>query len=103
LEGVKMAQNLARMLAKIKFDTRLLEQPRPKKLLIIPPHGEIGTTVAVLWGDGIRTEVSLKKDDIFDIKVGFALCLLKKMYTRKQYEKILSKAHLVGIAKDKTK
>ena len=57
--------------------------PTPEKVFIR------GNVTVVLWKDGTRTKSTCSKDDLFDPVVGFSRCLCKKVYSRKQFEKIM--------------
>lgn len=46
-------------------------------------------TTVVIWNDGTKTKTTCAKNDIFDEYLGFASCLLKKMYGKKVHGKRL--------------
>ncbi len=64
--------------------------PEIKKIIIR------GNRTIVLWADGTRTisTCDLTCGDTFDPEVGFALCVIKKMYGKKKYLRMLKKAQV---------
>lgn len=48
-----------------------------------------GRSTVVLWNDGTKTQSTASKNDIFDPEIGFAMCLMKKMFGKKVYGKKL--------------
>ena len=46
-------------------------------------------TTIVFWNDGTRTQSTASLNEIADPEVGFAMCLLKKLYGKKVYGKPL--------------
>ena len=46
-------------------------------------------TTIVFWNDGTRTQSTASLNEITDPEVGFAMCLLKKLYGKKVYGKPL--------------
>ena len=46
-------------------------------------------TTIVFWNDGTRTQSTASLSEISDPEVGFAMCLLKKLYGKKIYGKPL--------------
>ena len=46
-------------------------------------------TTVVIWNDGTKTKTTCAENDIFDEYLGFASCLLKKMYGKKVHGKRL--------------
>lgn len=56
-----------------------------------------GDTTIVCWKDGTKTKSTASIEDVVSPEVGFAMCLLKKLYGkkvygRKQYRRLLMKA-----------
>ena len=63
---------------------------RPKKIIFN------GLTTIVIWNDGTKTKSTCDAHDNFDEKIGFASCLLKKMYGNKVHGKRLFERMLSG-------
>lgn len=62
--------------------------PYPRKVIVR------GQTTVVLWSDGTRTKSTCSQDDKFDVTIGFSRCLCKKMFTKKQFEKVMRKVEI---------
>jgi len=63
---------------------------RPEKIIFN------GLTTIVIWNDGSKTKSTCDEHDNFDEKIGFASCLLKKMYGKKVHGKRLFDRMLDG-------
>ena len=50
--------------------------------------------LVVLWSDNTRTMSTCGNNDVFDPEVGFAICLAKKIYGKKKYQRMLKKAEV---------
>jgi hypothetical protein len=59
--------------------------PYPRKVITR------GQTTVVLWNDGTRTKSTCSIEDTFDPVIGFSRCLCKKLYPKKQFERIMKR------------
>ena len=73
-------------LAGIEFST--YTAPVPRRVIVR------GQTTVVIWNDGTRTRSTCAAEDTFDPVIGFSRCLCKKMFTRKQFDKIMRKVEM---------
>lgn len=64
--------------------------PRYKKVIVND------RTTIVLWNDGSKTRSTCAPEDTFDAKIGFAVCLMKKLYPKKQRDRILKRVEVQG-------
>ena len=62
--------------------------PFPKKVIL---HDRV---TIVLWNDGTRTRSTCSPEDSFDPVIGFSRCLCKKLFSKKQLDRIMKKAQV---------
>ena len=53
-----------------------------------------GKVMVVIWDDGAKTRATCSDADPFDVEIGFAMCLVKKLYGKKKLAKILKKTQI---------
>jgi hypothetical protein len=49
----------------------------------------------VIWGDGTKSRATCSEADQYDGEIGFAICLMKKLYGKKRLARILRRATIV--------
>lgn len=49
-------------------------------------------TTIVYWNDGTKSISTCSRGEAFDEEIGFAMCLAKKMFGKKKYQKIIKRA-----------
>jgi hypothetical protein len=59
--------------------------PKPRKIF------SNDKMMVVVWSDGTRTKTTCREDDTFDPRVGFAMCVTKKIFSNTKRAKYLSK------------
>lgn len=54
-----------------------------------------GKVMIVLWKDGTKNRSTCSSADQFDVEVGFAVCLMKKLYGKKRLDRMVKKAIII--------
>jgi hypothetical protein len=60
--------------------------PHVKQIIFSNP------VTTVIWADGDKTQVRCHEGDVFDEDVGFALNVVKKLYGRQLYDRMMKRA-----------
>jgi hypothetical protein len=60
--------------------------PHVKQIIFSNP------VTTVIWADGDKTQVRCHEGDVFDENIGFALNVVKKLYGRQLYDRMMKRA-----------
>ena len=63
-------------------------QPRPKRVY----YSKKDRVVAIVWSDKTRSKTICSRSDKFDLEMGIAMCIAKKMVKPDQRKNLLEKA-----------
>jgi len=77
-------------------------QIKPKQVFFNDEDG----VVAMVWSDGLRSKATCDDHDSFDVEVGIAFCIAKRLVGKKNYKKLLERAQFQptnNVSKDKPK